>query len=345
MSNYEQLILFGGPGTGKSYSVANSLLKQLGVGEHYVRTVFHPEYSYGDFMGKLMPLTRGDSVTYEFYPGHFLRALAMAYDSLLRCAEDEEPQHVALIIDEINRGNSAGIFGTAFQLLDRGRDGWSEYPVNLSDLEFDALLEEVGIEPGTKERRGRKPQTFYYYDSDEYTKGQLESILDEKLNISFGKVRVPPNLSLLATMNTSDNSIYYMDSAFKRRWEWQFVDINGDHVRDEGTAFENREEWESFVDALNAFIKDHHKYIRQVEDKQVGYWFIDSDEILKSQIQNKVMFFLWDSVFGTHREPLAELMDANQSDMVTFGDFARRVDDFIRSVRNEYGVSSQSVNV
>ena len=118
----KQLIIFGSPGTGKSHHIKNEILSELGAEETHIRTVFHPDYTYGDFMGKLMPLTdRADKrVTYNFYAGPFLKALAAAYRNWLDAERGEqEPQHVALVVDEINRGNSAAIFGTVFQLLDR----------------------------------------------------------------------------------------------------------------------------------------------------------------------------------------------------------------------------------
>lgn len=129
-----QKILFGSPGTGKSYRIAHEIIpKDLGItskdnkddkDNNIVKTVFHPEYTYGDFMGKLVPLTRAGKVDYNYYEGHFLRALSQAYKNILKSHDKQgikisEPENVALVIDEINRGNSSAIFGTIFQLLDR----------------------------------------------------------------------------------------------------------------------------------------------------------------------------------------------------------------------------------
>jgi len=130
---YVQKILFGSPGTGKSYRIADgedSIANELGINnkeENIFRTVFHPEYKYGDFMGKLLPHTNESGfITYKFYSGIFLKALAKAYKNIL----DGGNSSVLLVIDEINRGNSAAIFGTVFQLLDRDDDGWSSYNVS-----------------------------------------------------------------------------------------------------------------------------------------------------------------------------------------------------------------------
>ena len=120
-----QKILFGSPGTGKSYKIRSIAQEQLEIDfgnlKNSVKTVFHPEYTYADFMGKLLPLTQGNNVIYKYYPGHFLKALGMAY----RSAIEENDEHFLLIIDELNRGNAAAIFGTVFQLLERDDDFWS----------------------------------------------------------------------------------------------------------------------------------------------------------------------------------------------------------------------------
>ena len=147
MNSPLQKILFGSPGTGKSFKIDNVIVPKLLTidkeknPENVIKTVFHPEYTYGDFVGKLMPLTTSDGkVEYKFYEGHFLKALAQAYKNILSPKEDEEIKNVALVIDEINRGNSSAIFGTIFQLLDRGKDGWSDYGINFSDLEFQTII-------------------------------------------------------------------------------------------------------------------------------------------------------------------------------------------------------------
>lgn len=342
-----QLILFGSPGTGKSRHIAKEILPKIGIeGEenpedspHATRVVFHPEYAYGDFMGKLMPLSEDGQVKYNFYPGHFMQALARAYRNILEAGSVQDAQNVALVIEEINRGNSAAIFGTAFQLLDRSPDdrpdGWSEYPVQLSEMEYDQLEETLGVVPLTEgdDLIGYKYQGKEYNLEEFY--GQLEISAERK-------VRIPPNLYLLATMNTSNESIYHMDVAFKRRWYWQYMDIEEEIVSEEKeeAAFTGRSEWENFVDSLNDFIRENQKYVRRVEDKQIGHWFLvgegeeEQAEFQKSDIQNKVMFFLWDSVFATSKKPLADLLDVDESDLVTFGSFTDKVDDFIDAVEN-----------
>ncbi|OQW91295.1 MAG: restriction endonuclease [Thiotrichaceae bacterium IS1] len=347
MSKAIQKILFGSPGTGKSYRVDNEIIpNELGIDvtktpENVIKTVFHPEYTYGDFMGKLVPITRAGKVEYSYYEGHFLKALARAYKNLIHSSESAESsdKNVVLVIDEINRGNSAAIFGNVFQLLDREKDGWSNYQVNISEMEFDKLINiifgsEVNIAIGKMTRDETKGL------SELETRKKATDKLVENTDVSFLKeqaIKIPPNLSIIATMNTSDSSIYYMDSAFKRRWDWEFIDVNGNPVKAEGIAFPNRAEWEKFVQKLNAFIKSNHKYIRGIEDKQVGHWFIKDEQIQKSTIQNKLMFFIWDNVFSRDKKPLIELMFGEASkhhdQLITFGDFAKNVDLFINKIQ------------
>ncbi|MCX5933863.1 MAG: AAA family ATPase, partial [Pseudanabaena sp. LacPavin_0818_WC45_MAG_42_6] len=146
-----QKILFGSPGTGKSYQVREIAKNELHIPfdedtktlRNTIKTVFHPEYTYADFMGKLLLLTQNGSIIYKFYPGHFLRILGMAYKALI----DGSNENFLLVIDELNRGNAAAIFGTVFQLLDRESVGWSSYEVDISDMELFGLLKEMHFNP------------------------------------------------------------------------------------------------------------------------------------------------------------------------------------------------------
>ncbi len=326
-----QRILFGSPGTGKSYRIDNEIIKELGIDkekekENIIKAVFHPEYTHGDFMGKLVPVTKEGKVHYNFYEGHFLKALSRAYknllDELFNNNNNSSRSNVALIIDEINRGNSSAIFGPIFQLLDRDSQGMSDYYINITEVIFEKLLNLVGVEPVMIKG---KINSYQF-------KGNSAKIEDFELvgfDILNKSIKIPYNLSIIATMNTSDSSIYYMDSAFKRRWEWEFIDVNSEPVKQDGIAFSNRDEWRRFVEKLNNFIKSNHKYIRGIEDKQVGYWFIKDEEINYSTIQNKLMFFIWDNVFSRDKKPLIKLLygEASQDNdkLVTFGDFAKEV--------------------
>lgn len=333
-SLFEQVILFGSPGTGKSRRIVKELIPALGIdpkSDNCIKTVFHPEYTYGDFMGKLMPLTNFGKVEYNFYAGYFMRAVAQAYKNILFTPDGEEPQKAALVIDEINRGNSAAIFGTAFQLLDRDETGQSVYTVDLSKMEFEQLLRAVGFSVRSYSSPGVPDYVEYGLKVEKKRDDDVNELL-EPLGIRRNQIRIPSNLSLFATMNTSDNSIYYMDAAFKRRWNWQFVDTSGASPAPAGTAFHDRATWEKWVDALNTFIRENHTYIRKVEDKQVGYWFITGMQISNAEVQNKVMFFLWDSVFTTSKKPLAQKLGVEEAELVTFGEFARHTTKFISAI-------------
>lgn len=364
MTSPIQKIFFGCPGTGKSYQISNDDLggvvkEELGIdkdvhAENLIKTVFHPEYTYGDFMGKLMPQTNKDgNVYYQFYEGHFLKALGQAYKNIIAAKEGELPQNVALVIDEINRGNSSAIFGTVFQLLDRldrskngVEKGWSAYGINISDLEFRKLVELIGF---TNETVDSNKDIVYKYQD----KGSLEELVSfphifNKIHIKVHKskavgssIRIPPNLSIFGTMNTSDNSIYFMDNAFKRRWEWEYVDWSQDDDKKLDTVIlegygNGNLKWKDLVKQFNDFIKKNHNSVRsgRIEDMQIGYRFINTGTVTENQIKNKLMFFIWDSVFNRDKNPLRELLgfDKNDKQLVTFGDFIKSHKEFVEKL-------------
>jgi 5-methylcytosine-specific restriction endonuclease McrBC GTP-binding regulatory subunit McrB len=347
MEKFIQKILFGSPGTGKSYRIDNQIVpKELGIDkdttpENIIKTVFHPEYTYGDFMGKLVPNTGSRGVEYKYYGGHFLRALSQAYKNIYSAHDKQgnqktELKNVVLVIDEINRGNSSAIFGTVFQLLDRDENGWSNYAININEIEFLKLLEFIGTKVVYDAHGNINEYKLSPHDGVKELEILQKKIDFLRINLTNKTIMIPPNLSIIATMNTSDSSIYYMDSAFKRRWDWEFIDVDSKSVKTEGIAFGKREEWQIFIEKLNKFIKYNHKSIRGVEDKQVGLYFIKDQVIEKVKIQNKLMFFIWDNVFSRDKKPLVDLLfdkDKNGlNKLITFGDFAKEVDLFIKKI-------------
>lgn len=247
-----QTIFYGSPGCGKSHEV-KELLKNNKIGnDDQFRTTFHPDSDYYSFVGSYKPNKNGDSITYGFSPQVFTKAYIQAWKNPVK--------GVVLIIEEINRGNCAQIFGDLFQLLDRDSNGYSEYPI----------------------------------DADEDLKQYLEENLGvNNEGIKGGKLKLPPNLYIIATMNTSDQSLFPMDSAFKRRWAWKHVPIN---YNSNGSKFDinigNKSfPWNTFLKQINYKIYD----VTKSEDKMLGNFFIKGD-VDEEEFVEKVMFYLWNDV-------------------------------------------------
>lgn len=284
-----QIIYYGCPGTGKSHTIKENIEgingelavyfddngkkidtpdtkeERMGKPSNIFRTTFHPDYDYATFVGSYKPImepataqSSGGSgkkeLGYAFVPQVFtkayIRALRSKQDDTLTDAE----KNVYLIIEEINRGNCAQIFGDLFQLLDR-KDGISEYPV-VPDTELINYLNQNGI-PGNS-------------------------------------LRLPENLHILATMNTSDQSLFPMDSAFKRRWAMEYVPINLEQEKAKNFTFKVNNipySWVEFLSKVNPLIRK----ATDSEDKQMGEFFI-KDNISEVEFKNKVMFYIWNDV-------------------------------------------------
>ena len=262
---FEQKIYFGTPGSGKSWTIKKNY-EMRKEGDVYVedeqkkkrvvRTTFHPDTDYAQFVGCYKPVPDEDDeskITYKFVPQVFTEAYVKAWSDL------EHPYY--LIIEEINRGNCAQIFGDLFQLLDRNKDGYSEYPIK-ADHDLRTYLE--------------------------------EHLSEDSEGIKDGKLCLPPNLSIIASMNTSDQSLFPMDSAFKRRWAWEYVPIDYDNVESakfEITIGEESHPWHKFLKAVNEKIKK----VTSSEDKQMGNFFIKAS-VDEKEFCDKVMFYLWSEV-------------------------------------------------
>lgn len=356
-----QKILFGSPGTGKSYQVREIAKDELRIPfdentktlRNTIKTVFHPEYTYADFMGKLLPLTQNGSIIYKFYPGHFLRILGMAYKALI----DGSNENFLLVIDELNRGNAAAIFGTVFQLLDRESDGWSSYEVDISDMELFGLLEVMGLKPIIQANG-----SIIKITDDNDAEIQFEKYLDNKSNRLNGnnsngvrvcsllkqkRINIPNNLSIIATINTSDESIYYLDSAFKRRWDWEYVNspsgkFKAEDIHPNFQAVyltindQPKGKWAYYIIGINEFIKSNYQFVRRIEDKQIGWWFIKPEDgkVEIQQVRDKLMFYLWDSVFTRDKKPLESLLsnESNSIKLTQYSDFLDLIDDFMDKI-------------
>ena len=229
------------------------------------RTTFHPDTDYATFVGCYKPCMNGGIIEYSYMPQVFTNAYIAAWENT------KKP--VYLVIEEINRGNCAQIFGDLFQLLDRDKvTGKSEYPIK-ADKDLVAHIEKV-LGAGHE-------------------------------GIKNGELCLPPNLIIYATMNTSDQSLFPMDSAFKRRWDWEYVPINYSKDIDSGKFIieideDTKYSWVEFLESVNDKIYD----ATNSEDKQMGNFFIKKS-IKANEFVNKVMFYLWNEVckeeYGTQR--------------------------------------------
>lgn len=330
-----QKIIFGAPGTGKSWKV-RELTNEGNHPKNVFRTVFHPEYSYPDFIGKLIPLTVNDEIKYKIQTGPFVKALAHAYKNPCEC--------VYLVIEEINRGNSAAIFGEVFQLLDRDDHGQSEYPITAPEMLKASLDEECqgGLDEVLRSLRGNGgTQECSSTSNDDYEGAANEERCNKKENNSAGdnyKIFIPKNLSIIATMNTSDESIYFMDSAFKRRWHFEFVGINenADDTKNWDLLHKNKK-WGSFREELNNIIKEiGKKYnIYKLDDKLVGPWFLKASNgvVSEEDIKFKLMFYLWDNVIppGMQKEDWKKFFDYEEKPQ-TFENFAEEYETFVTKI-------------
>ena len=261
-----QQIYYGAPGTGKSYKI-NEITKST---KNFTRTTFHPDSDYSTFVGCYKPTMEPTGtivggkeqtkISYSYVAQAFLQAYTAAWKNT------SEPYY--LIIEEINRGNCAQIFGDLFQLLDRDENGMSSY----------------GITPD---------KDIANYLKNEFAKSEIENA-DIK---SGNTMMLPSNLYILATMNTSDQSLFPIDSAFKRRWDWEYVPIEDAGKKHYIKVGNKKYDWWTFIDTINNSI-DH---ITGSEDKKMGYWFVkpqsNDREITAKQFVGKVLFYLWNDVY------------------------------------------------
>ena len=285
ITSFSQTIYYGVPGSGKSHKI-DEQTKNI-PDEQKIRVVFHPEYTNADFVGQILPVVDGDAVKYTFKPGSFTRILVAALKN------PEKPYY--LIIEEINRGNAAAIFGEIFQLLDRGSDGWSSYCIMNDDINY--------------EIRKTVPELNWTANTG---------------------IRLPPNLSLYATMNTSDQNVFTLDNAFQRRWEMELVqnivDKNNENEKKQMEApiavANQKIKWEDFQQTINSVIseKSNEGGLSSMEDKRLGCWFIKAENgvIDEKKFANKVLKYLWDDAFKFCHQEIFE------SDIKNFEELQKR---------------------
>lgn len=293
-----QQIYYGAPGTGKSKTI-----KDLTFGESVIRTTFHPDSDYASFVGTYKPITeevdlrdcygkkvidddtkevvKEERIAYKFIPQAFLEAYVKAWKKL----GSSKKQY--LIIEEINRGNCAQIFGDLFQLLDRNEYGFSDYPI-VADKDMQKYLE--------KEFEG-----WEITNKDEINQlyGEANMV---NLIMKGERLVLPSNLYIWATMNTSDQSLFPIDSAFKRRWDWKYVPIREGRDKETNAPLnwyintgDKQYDWWSFISKVNKLIGS----LTNSEDKKLGYFFCKAKdgEIDADLFVSKVIFYLWNDVF------------------------------------------------
>ena len=272
-----QRIYFGAPGTGKSY-LLNEEAKNLV--DKYERVTFHPNYMYGNFIGTFKPFPKKidgkEEITYKYVPGVLLRLVMEAFKN--------PKEDYMLVIEEINRANTAGVFGDFFQLLDRNEEGESQYPISTSEELREYLREE--------------------FKNNESIKS--------KLGEDFEKIYLPKNLYIWATMNSSDQGIMPLDTAFKRRWNFKYIGIDeGEEEIKAKYYFKDRGRrylWNEFRKKLN---EELLKNCNVPEDKLLGPYFIDkatldssSEEELMEVIKDKVLMYLYEDIGKMYRNIL-----------------------------------------
>lgn len=285
VSNYERnRIVFGAPGTGKSYKLKcdceNYIESSMG---DYERVTFHPDYTYSQFVGAYKPVTDNDGkIRYDFVPGPFMRV----YVSALKSGRDFNPRPYLLLIEEINRAKVAAVFGDVFQLLDRDEYGVSEYEIQTSEDIKKYLAQELGGNPS-----------------------------------DYGRIRIPDNMFIWATMNSADQGVFPMDTAFKRRWNFEYLGINANEDKVSGrimlgTDVRQDVEWNTLRKAINEKLAKEYKVN---EDKLMGPFFLsgkslitvsdadntiaDTDRFMEV-FKNKVIMYLYEDAAKQYKHKL-----------------------------------------
>jgi len=250
LSGGMNVLLYGVPGSGKSWTIEHEYCDKDSAVE---RLVFHPDYTYSDFIGQILPdVDEEGMVTYKFSPGPFT--------SILRDAYLNPTQKFILIIEEINRGNAPAIFGEAFQLLDRLISPRSE-----GNIVFPAGTSEYGIT--------NKYMAEVIYGNEKH------------------KVRIPSNLSIIGTMNTSDQNVFTLDTAFQRRWRMRLIENSFDNVRPslaDCPILDTEVTWRRFCETINKQIVGNKAKMASSEDKRLGVYFVHESDLTHNNADEPV---------------------------------------------------------
>ena len=336
-----QQIFYGAPGTGKSNTIKREVDDK---GMPNVRTTFHPDSDYSTFVGAYKPTSvevpvmtiigkeqvpvvnakPEKKIVYEFVPQAFLKAYTGAWK--------DQDKPFFLIIEEINRGNCAQIFGDLFQLLDRNDEtGLSDYPISPDEDIQKFLLtdKKFGFAALTDEQKAAIPK--------EVLAGEL--------------MILPKNLHIWATMNTSDQSLFPIDSAFKRRWDWQYMPISDGKKGWKIVANGKQYDWWQFLQKMNNQIGSS----TNSEDKKLGYYFCKAkgDTIDAETFVGKVIFYVWNDVFKDFAEEAGDLFKDTDGSLLSFNKFyavsedgrAKVIEEKVERILSNLGVSPVEVEL
>lgn len=256
----ENVLLYGVPGVGKSHEIQT---KYCDDPERMERVVFHPDYTYSDFVGQILPKVENGKLKYEFTAGPFTTLLAKAWNN--------PGKEYYLVIEEINRGNAPAIFGEIFQLLDR------------------------------------KTEDSHRYDPSEYGESEYSITNSDIATAVFGdpeeKIRIPSNMWILATMNTADQNVFTLDTAFQRRWKLHHMKNDVMSAGHSKAKIEGSEiEWGTFAFVINEMVTDYSLEMMSSEDKRLGAYFVKKNELSEEEFPEKVLKYLWDDAFKMKKD-------------------------------------------
>ena len=255
-------IFFGAPGTGKSFKLNEEKEKLIYSERDYERVTFHPDYSYAQFVGSYRPVPDEEDGKKTISYEYVAGPFMRILSKAIENSRSSYPRPFLLVIEEINRANMAAVFGDVFQLLDRDKEDNSQYPINLSKEMKDYL---------------------------------------EKIHYDLDYIKIPYNMFIWATMNSADQGVFPMDTAFKRRWDFEYIDINNEETKIKDISFRVKDEdinWNNLRKSINNFLLKNNIN----EDKLLGPFFVsniqefknDSSKDFKETFKSKVLMYLFE---------------------------------------------------